>query len=663
MAAAATDRRRALRHPRRRRPHRADLPRSSWRHERPTDWRSGARPPPTATAILALLATSLGREDRPRYDALFAWKHEENAFGPSPAWVATRRRPARRVPRPDALGVRRRRRRSSGRCGRSTPRPTPTTRAAGSSPGSRSTRSRSCADDVSTSSSTRRTTRAGPATSRWAGRSSGGCRPRCARRGSAPSRASSPPGCPPSGGRPRPRGRSDAADVLADDEARGRAARVTPRAVAALRTQPQPGVPPVALRDPAARLPRHRRARAVSPTGSRSSASAPRLGPRGRARATCSCRAATAASARLTRCRPRPRGRRRLRDPARWRDRGTGRDGPAPRPGPAAHLARGRRTRSRRRRAGTSASATSSSSRIGECAMKLGDTDWCEHALRALKTSAAAVDRLAATAARRGRAHLPPGRRRVRGSSSTSRATASTEQMAELAASGRVDDPRRCARGARRTANPRCGRSRSSSPSTTDRPTSPTSRSRSSSPPDPGDAVPRDRVRRGAAGVPVRRAAGVVGGLRDTIDTGLVTVGSHTHTHALLDRAATDAGRGSSSTRPYELIEDHLGVTPPHFAYPKSSRPPRGRPRGARRGSGPRRSRGRAPTGTARTDPHRLARSPIQAGDEMRWFRAKVAGGMVFEDDVRRTVNRVATREPSRERVPSRRGSARGSCT
>jgi GNAT superfamily N-acetyltransferase len=38
--------------------------------------------------VLDLLARSLGREADPRYDALFAWKHEENAFGPSPAWVA-----------------------------------------------------------------------------------------------------------------------------------------------------------------------------------------------------------------------------------------------------------------------------------------------------------------------------------------------------------------------------------------------------------------------------------------------------------------------------------------------------------------------------------------------------------------------------------------------
>lgn len=39
-------------------------------------------------AILELLRVSLGREVDDRYEALFAWKHIENAFGPSPAWVA-----------------------------------------------------------------------------------------------------------------------------------------------------------------------------------------------------------------------------------------------------------------------------------------------------------------------------------------------------------------------------------------------------------------------------------------------------------------------------------------------------------------------------------------------------------------------------------------------
>ena len=39
-------------------------------------------------AILELLRVALGREVDDRYEALFAWKHIENTFGPSPAWLA-----------------------------------------------------------------------------------------------------------------------------------------------------------------------------------------------------------------------------------------------------------------------------------------------------------------------------------------------------------------------------------------------------------------------------------------------------------------------------------------------------------------------------------------------------------------------------------------------
>ena len=40
-------------------------------------------------AIIDLLAISLGREADPRYETLFAWKHDANPVGASPAWVAT----------------------------------------------------------------------------------------------------------------------------------------------------------------------------------------------------------------------------------------------------------------------------------------------------------------------------------------------------------------------------------------------------------------------------------------------------------------------------------------------------------------------------------------------------------------------------------------------
>jgi predicted N-acetyltransferase YhbS len=39
-------------------------------------------------AVLELLRTSMGRSDDERFEALFRWKHIENAFGPSPMWVA-----------------------------------------------------------------------------------------------------------------------------------------------------------------------------------------------------------------------------------------------------------------------------------------------------------------------------------------------------------------------------------------------------------------------------------------------------------------------------------------------------------------------------------------------------------------------------------------------
>lgn len=44
--------------------------------------------PADRPAIVPLLAAALGREDDPRFEQLYAWKHEENAFGPSPTWVA-----------------------------------------------------------------------------------------------------------------------------------------------------------------------------------------------------------------------------------------------------------------------------------------------------------------------------------------------------------------------------------------------------------------------------------------------------------------------------------------------------------------------------------------------------------------------------------------------
>jgi peptidoglycan/xylan/chitin deacetylase (PgdA/CDA1 family) len=150
--------------------------------------------------------------------------------------------------------------------------------------------------------------------------------------------------------------------------------------------------------------------------------------------------------------------------------------------------------------------------------------------------------------------------------------------------------------------------------------------------------VATDFVDRGRAfpddGTPLSWAA-----LRDAAATGLVTVGSHTHTHALLDRLpAPDVA--SELDRACDLIATHVGTPPAHFAYPKAVL---GSP--AAEAEVRRRHRSAAVAGTrpnrfGATDPYRLARSPIQVADGMTFFHAKAAGGMRLEDDLRAAANR-----------------------
>jgi peptidoglycan/xylan/chitin deacetylase (PgdA/CDA1 family) len=127
--------------------------------------------------------------------------------------------------------------------------------------------------------------------------------------------------------------------------------------------------------------------------------------------------------------------------------------------------------------------------------------------------------------------------------------------------------------------------------------------------------------------------------LREALSTGLVTIGSHTHTHALLDRLP-EADIADELDRSIGRIEDELGVTPEHFAYPKALAPApaadlavRARFRSAALAG----TRGNAYRGT---DPFLFSRSPVQVADGMTWFKRKAAGGMGLEDDLRGIVNR-----------------------
>lgn len=128
-------------------------------------------------------------------------------------------------------------------------------------------------------------------------------------------------------------------------------------------------------------------------------------------------------------------------------------------------------------------------------------------------------------------------------------------------------------------------------------------------------------------------------GLSDAVSTGYVTIGSHTHRHLLLDRLpARDVDE--ELDRSIGLIEDRLGIRPYHFAYPKAVL---GSPEAEMRVRSRFRSAalaGTRPNPYGRTDPYRLARSPVQSGDSTTWFQRKLAGGMALEDSLRQALNR-----------------------
>jgi len=125
--------------------------------------------------------------------------------------------------------------------------------------------------------------------------------------------------------------------------------------------------------------------------------------------------------------------------------------------------------------------------------------------------------------------------------------------------------------------------------------------------------------------------------LSDALTTGLVDVGSHTHTHALLDRLTREQIAGELD-RSIELIGERTGATAAHFAYPKAV------PAAAADALVRARFRSAVLAGTRvnrfGADPYRIARSPVQRSDGMRWFRHKAAGGLGFEDTLPRLLNR-----------------------
>jgi peptidoglycan/xylan/chitin deacetylase (PgdA/CDA1 family) len=131
--------------------------------------------------------------------------------------------------------------------------------------------------------------------------------------------------------------------------------------------------------------------------------------------------------------------------------------------------------------------------------------------------------------------------------------------------------------------------------------------------------------------------------VREMAATGLVTFGSHTHGHLLLDRLSP-AEAVDELDRSKDLIEHHVGAPAHHFAYPKAVAASaeveplvRARYRSAALG-------GNRPNPYRGTDVHRLSRTAVQVSDGAAFFVRKARGGMALEDSVRRGLNRVRYR-------------------
>ena len=125
--------------------------------------------------------------------------------------------------------------------------------------------------------------------------------------------------------------------------------------------------------------------------------------------------------------------------------------------------------------------------------------------------------------------------------------------------------------------------------------------------------------------------------LRDAVATGLVSVGSHTHSHADLS-AASEHEATDEMKRSKDLVEDQLGIACRHFAYPWAVASPAAERAGrllfdsaALLWRTNRRSQ---------LDRHRLGRTPVLRADGPRFFRAKLNGRLDGEALIYRALRR-----------------------
>jgi peptidoglycan/xylan/chitin deacetylase (PgdA/CDA1 family) len=126
--------------------------------------------------------------------------------------------------------------------------------------------------------------------------------------------------------------------------------------------------------------------------------------------------------------------------------------------------------------------------------------------------------------------------------------------------------------------------------------------------------------------------------LREAVDSGLISVGSHTHGHADLSRA-TEQEADDEMRRSRDLIEDRLGMPCEHFAYPWCVASPHAE-RAARRLFRSAALGAWKTNRAGRIDPYRLGRVPVLRSDGRFFFRRKVRGELDTEGWLYRATKR-----------------------
>lgn len=127
------------------------------------------------------------------------------------------------------------------------------------------------------------------------------------------------------------------------------------------------------------------------------------------------------------------------------------------------------------------------------------------------------------------------------------------------------------------------------------------------------------------------------GEVEEMVETGLATIGAHTHSHPDLRTVSRTLVAFELDTS-NGLIEEHLGIRPRHFAYPygwwsaDAEAEVRDRYATAVLGEGR--------PNTRDTHPLRINRIAVQKSDGMRFFKRKLDTGLVWEDRLRRAVRR-----------------------